>query len=68
MQWTYGFSTDVVGRLVEVLSGQSLDRFFYERIFQPLDMKGTTTGYYYSALHQRGIVHQIANAVIGLGW
>lgn len=36
--WQYGFSTDVLGRLVEVISGQPLDRFFEERIFKPLKM------------------------------
>jgi len=37
----YGVSTDVLGRLVEVLSKKSLDEFFQERIFKPLDMKDT---------------------------
>jgi CubicO group peptidase (beta-lactamase class C family) len=40
--WQYGFGTDVLGRLVEVVSGQPLDRFFDERIFQPLGMKDTS--------------------------
>lgn len=40
--WTYGVSTDVLGRVVEVVSGQSLDEFFQQRIFQPLDMKDTS--------------------------
>ena len=35
----YGFSIDVLGRLVEVLSGKPLDQFFEERIFRPLGMK-----------------------------
>ncbi len=39
--WEYGPATDVLGRLVEVLSGQSLDQFFRERIFQPLGMNDT---------------------------
>ena len=34
-------STDVLGRLVEVLSGQSLGEFFAERIFRPLGMQDT---------------------------
>jgi CubicO group peptidase (beta-lactamase class C family) len=37
----YGYSTDVLGRLVEVLSGKTLDEFFAERIFRPLGMKDT---------------------------
>ncbi|MEW6211027.1 MAG: serine hydrolase domain-containing protein [Acidobacteriota bacterium] len=39
--WEYGLSTDVLGRLVEVVSGQPLDRFFEERIFKPLSMIDT---------------------------
>ncbi len=37
--WNYSYSTDVLGRIVEVASGLSLDRFFAERIFAPLKMK-----------------------------
>ncbi len=36
--YQYGYSTDVLGRLVEVASGLPLDRFFAERIFGPLKM------------------------------
>ena len=36
--WEYGHSTDVLGRVVEVVSGQSLDVFLSERIFKPLKM------------------------------
>ena len=39
--WQYGFSADVLGYLVEVVSGQPLDRFFEERIFRPLQMRDT---------------------------
>jgi CubicO group peptidase (beta-lactamase class C family) len=39
--WTYGLSIDVLGRLVEVVSGVSLDEFFRTRIFGPLRMKDT---------------------------
>ncbi len=39
--WNYSVSTDVCGRLVEILSGQSLDEFFAERIFAPLGMRDT---------------------------
>ena len=40
-QWRYSVSTDIVGRLVEVLSGQSFDRYLRERIFDPLGMADT---------------------------
>jgi CubicO group peptidase (beta-lactamase class C family) len=43
-EWNYGVSTDVLGRVVEVASGQSLDQFFAERIFAPLGM--TDTGFW----------------------
>jgi CubicO group peptidase (beta-lactamase class C family) len=39
--WTYGLSTDVLGRLVEVVSGQPFDSFLKERIFDPLAMGDT---------------------------
>src|SRR3954452_6029838 len=35
-EWNYSVSTDVLGRLVEVVSGRPLDAFFAERIFAPL--------------------------------
>ncbi len=40
-RWVYSLSTDVLGRVVEVVSGQSLDTFFRERIFEPLGMDDT---------------------------
>jgi CubicO group peptidase (beta-lactamase class C family) len=40
-EWNYSVSTDVLGRLVEVCSGQRLDEFFAERIFRPLGMTET---------------------------
>jgi CubicO group peptidase (beta-lactamase class C family) len=43
-EWNYGVSTDVLGRVVEVLSGQPLDAFFQERIFAPLGMADTGFG------------------------
>ncbi len=36
--WEYGPATNVVGRLVEEMSGQTLDEFFKQRIFEPLGM------------------------------
>ena len=37
-KWEYSRATCVVGRLVEIISGQTLDEFFRERIFEPLGM------------------------------
>ncbi|QNL52340.1 beta-lactamase family protein [Olivibacter sp. SDN3] len=40
-QWTYSLSTDVLGRLVEIISGMSLDEFLTQRLFIPLGMHDT---------------------------
>lgn len=40
-QWTYGLNNDVLGYLVEVLSGLSFDEFLRQRIFKPLGMNDT---------------------------
>ncbi len=39
--WNYSMSTDVCGRIVEVVSGLSLDAYFDEHIFGPLGMNNT---------------------------
>ena len=39
--WRYGISTDIVGRLVEVIADQPLDTYLQERIFDPLKMENT---------------------------
>ena len=43
-EWNYSVATDVLGRVVEVASGQSLDEFFSARILGPLGM--TDTGFW----------------------
>jgi methyl acetate hydrolase len=40
-QWEYGIGTDVLGILIEVISGQSLDVYFQQQIFTPLKMQDT---------------------------
>jgi CubicO group peptidase (beta-lactamase class C family) len=40
-EWLYSIATDVLGRLVELWSGQSLDAYFATQIFAPLDMHDT---------------------------
>ena len=42
-EWNYSVATDVLGRVVEVVSGQPLDEFLDEHILRPLDM--TDTGF-----------------------
>jgi CubicO group peptidase (beta-lactamase class C family) len=39
--WDYGHSTDILGRVIEVVSGKSLYEFEKERLFDPLDMTDT---------------------------
>ena len=41
-EWHYSLSTDVLGRVVEVVSGMPLDQFFQQRIFGPLHMTDTS--------------------------
>jgi CubicO group peptidase (beta-lactamase class C family) len=41
-RWHYSTSTDVVGRLVEVVSGQKLEEYFRQHIFAPLRMDDTS--------------------------
>jgi len=40
-RWIYGYNTDILGAVIEVVSGQPLDEFLRERIFEPLDMHDT---------------------------
>jgi CubicO group peptidase (beta-lactamase class C family) len=42
-RFAYGFSTDVLGRVIEVVCGQRLDLFLSQRLFEPLNM--VDTGY-----------------------
>lgn len=41
-KFNYGISTDVVGQIIEPLSGQKLDEFFRGQIFEPLGMMATS--------------------------
>lgn len=40
-RWEYSLSVDVLGRLVEVVSGKTFDEFLRTRLFEPLGMKDT---------------------------
>lgn len=40
-RWNYGLNVDVLGYLIEVVSGKPLDQFLTERIFDPLGMHDT---------------------------
>jgi CubicO group peptidase (beta-lactamase class C family) len=54
--WEYSRATDVLGRLVEVVSGRALGQFLREAIFEPLGM--VDTGFHVPAAQQ----HRIAEA------
>ena len=41
-RWHYSVSHDVLGRLIEVISGEPLDQYFRNHIFEPLGMKDTS--------------------------
>lgn len=56
--WEYGNATDVVGRLVEVISGQTLDEFLQKRIFAPLKMTDTHFYLPQSKLNRFAAVYQ----------
>ena len=43
-RWRYGYSTDVLARYVEAVSGMPIDEFFSKKIFEPLGMRDT--GYF----------------------
>jgi CubicO group peptidase (beta-lactamase class C family) len=51
-RFTYGLSVDVLGRLIEVLSGQPLDQYLRAHVFEPLGMRDTHF-YLPAALHSR---------------
>ncbi len=40
-KWMYGLNMDVLGRIVEVVSGQTLAEYFRQNIFEPLEMNDT---------------------------
>ena len=62
--WHYSMSTDVLGRVVEIVSGMELERFFAERIFKPLGMNDT--GFLVSDPAKQGRIAQVqADAATG---
>ena len=68
-RWNYGHSTDVLGRVVEVASGQTLFQFEKQRLFDPLGMSETT--YYVAdedevAAHRPAISRRSFSTVAGI--
>ena len=57
--WEYSRSTDVLGRLVEVISGMSLDKYLDQKIFKPLKM--ADTGFYVKKKNLNRVAESSAN-------
>ena len=66
-KWSYGLNTDILGYLIEVVSGMSLDDYFQQKIFTPLGMKDT---WFYlpkdklnrlAMLHTEDATHHVVN-------
>lgn len=55
--WDYSFSTDVLGRIVEVIAGMELEQYFAERIFKPLGM--VDTGFWVSDAAKRPRIAEV---------
>ncbi|MBT8103541.1 MAG: beta-lactamase family protein [Gammaproteobacteria bacterium] len=63
-EFAYGLSTDLLGYLVEVVSGKTLDRFFADEIFEPLGMDDT---HFYLPESKYGRLVTLYNDVDGVG-
>lgn len=59
-EWAYSVATDVLGRLVEIISGRSLDTFFAERILGPLGMSDTGFVVPESDVHRLAALYAVA--------
>jgi CubicO group peptidase (beta-lactamase class C family) len=57
-RWEYGISIDWVGKMVEIVSGQKLDRYFQDNLFGPLGMKDTSFKLSASQRARLASVHQ----------
>jgi CubicO group peptidase (beta-lactamase class C family) len=41
-QWSYSSGLEIIGHIIEIVSGKTLDRFLVEELFEPLDMDDTS--------------------------
>lgn len=57
-RWEYGFSTDVLARIVEIVSGRPFDAFCREQIFAPLNMPNTDYGVPRTERHRIAILYE----------
>ncbi|MXY53987.1 MAG: beta-lactamase family protein [Gammaproteobacteria bacterium] len=63
-RWHYGFSSDVLGHLVERVSGQPLDGFFEDRLFSPLGMDDSYFDVPDAALKRFGTDHHVTDGEV----
>ncbi|MCS5592944.1 MAG: beta-lactamase family protein [Porticoccaceae bacterium] len=56
-QWVYSLSVDILGAIIEKISGQSLEIFMAERLFNPLGMEDTFFEVPKAKLHRFGTLH-----------
>ena len=61
-EWIYGYNTDILGALIEVVSGHPLDEFLHARIFEPLGMEDT---HFYLPLDKRNRLATVYSAADG---
>lgn len=62
-RWVYGYNTDILGAVVEVASGMTLEAFLRERIFEPLDMRDTHFYLPPGKRHRLATVYGLSGAV-----
>lgn len=78
-KFRYGYGLDVAGRIVEIVSGQSLEDYFQDKLFKPLGMKDTGFFFDESDLDRLAVVYdvnqdgkliplQLGPKAKGLGW
>ena len=58
-EWVYSVSVDVLGALIEVVSGQPLDEYLDQRIFTPLGMDDTFFEIPMDKMHRLGTTHSL---------
>ena len=62
--WHYGYSHDVVGGLIEVLSGKSFGQFLNEEVFTPLGIKNTF--FFLNKENEENLTHLYTPTISGL--
>ena len=61
-RWVYGYNTDILGALVEVVGGKPLDRFLHDELLEPLGMRDT---HFYLPSSERARLATVYSSVAG---